>query len=126
MELVLRQLNGLKGPIRLPLLAPDAATSLLLVEKEINLTYIDLWKDGILTLMDRRINKFGSYPGYSPSNYGLGISIDLKTTLKDIQFEDLVKLLRRKGWHGFRTDGSLLMLLILAILFIWAMMPEDT
>jgi len=110
MKLVLQQLpSSLRGTARLKYLAPDAAGSLIKLEKETGgLIYTDLWRDPVSSLLARRTRKATQLPGYSAHNFGFGIDLDIKTILdeKKIRYEDLLHLLKKRGWVCHRRDGS--------------------
>ncbi len=111
MNLVLQQLStDLKGPARHKLLAPEAAVSLNVLEKDTDgkLIYTRLWNDATSTLMDKR-TRVGSYlPGYDPHNFGLALNLDIPAILDQmkISYEDLLYVMKRRGWFCHRRDGS--------------------
>jgi len=109
MKLVLKQLSKLRGSIRMPLLAPDAADALIELEKDTDgLVYADFWRDGISSLLAKRLNKSTHLPGYSSHNFGFGIDVDVKTVLaeKKILYEYLLHLMKKRGWYCRRRDGE--------------------
>lgn len=90
-------------------LAPDAAESLLKLEKDTGgLIYLDMWRDPVSSLVAKRTRRSSQIPGYSPHNYGLGFDIDLKRYLseKKIRYEDLLYFLKKRGWFCHRRDGD--------------------
>lgn len=94
----------------MPYLAPDAAASLLAIEKDTDgLVYTDMWRDPLSSLLNRRTKRTSQLPGYSPHNYGLAVDLDVKTILeeKKIRYEDLLRILRKRGWVCHRRDGLL-------------------
>lgn len=108
MKLVLQQLSSLRGEAREKLLAPDAAEAVLKLEKDTGgLVYADMWRDSVGSLMAKRTRKASQLPGYSSHNYGLGIDLAVKTILaeKQIRYEDLLYLLKKRGWVCHRRDG---------------------
>jgi hypothetical protein len=111
MNLVLQQLSpDLKGPARSKLLAPEAAVSLHVLEKDTDgkLIYVKLWNDATGTLMDRRTRVGNHLPGYDPHNYGLALNLDVPQILDQmkISYEDLLYVMKRRGWFCHRRDGS--------------------
>lgn len=107
MKLCLRQVRNVKGDVRRPFLAHDAAISLASIETDTDgLVYSDLWRDSVDSLLVRRL-KGSSSVGYSPHNYGLAVDLDVPTILdqKKIRYEDLLWLMKRRGWYCFRRDG---------------------
>lgn len=109
MKLALQQLpSTIRGAARMKFLAPDAATSLLQLEKDTGgLVYSDMWRDSVASLVTRRTRRSTLLPGYSSHNYGFGIDLDVKTILgeKKIRYEDLLYLLKKRGWVCHRRDG---------------------
>lgn len=92
----------------MPYLAPDAAASLIAIEKDTDgLVYTDMWRDPLSSLLNRRTKRTSQLPGYSPHNYGLAIDLDVKAILeeKKIRYEDLLRILRKRGWVCHRRDG---------------------
>jgi hypothetical protein len=90
-------------------LAPDAATSLLTLEKDTGgLVYKDMWRDSVDSLLATRTRKTSQSPGYSTHGYGLAFDLDLKTVLdeKKISYEDLLYILKKRGWLCHRRDGD--------------------
>jgi hypothetical protein len=110
MNLVLQQLSDdLKGPARSRFLAPEACAAFRLLEKDTDgLIYTDLWHDGTQSLLARRTRKTTNLPGYSPHNYGLALDLDLGQVLeqKKISYEDLLYVMKRRGWYSHRRDGK--------------------
>lgn len=107
MKLVLQQVS-VRGPARMKFLATDAAASLAALERDTGgLVYIDMWRDPVDSLVARRTRKTSQLPGYSTHSYGLAIDLDLKTILdeKKIRYEDLLYLLKKRGWYCHRRDG---------------------
>lgn len=110
MKIVLQQIPKVKGTVRRPFLAQDAAVSLAAVQVDTDgLIYTDMWRDGIDTLLAKtgKINKCHSV-GYSPHNFGISVNLDIPTILdqKKIRYEDIIWLMKRRGWYCFRRDGS--------------------
>lgn len=109
MKLVLRQLpRTIRGTSRLPFLAQDAADALVAIEKDTDgLIYTDMWRDPTMSLLSRRMKKTSQLPGYSPHNFGLAVDIDVKAILeeKKIRYEDLLRIMKKRGWICFRRDG---------------------
>lgn len=108
MKLVLHQVSGVKGNIRMPYLAPEAALALLALEKDTDgLVYTDMWRDPMASLLARRSRRFTQLPGYSTHNYGLAIDLDVKAILqqKKIRYEDLLRIMKKRGWYCHRKDG---------------------
>lgn len=111
MNLVLQQLSGdLKGSARHKLLAPEAAISLAVLEKDTDgrLVYTKFWHDAVCTLMDKRTRIGSHLPGYDPHNYGLALNLDVPVILEQmkITYEDLLYVMKRRGWFCHRRDGS--------------------
>jgi hypothetical protein len=110
MKIVLQQVSNVKGSVKRPLLAQDAALSLASIQTYTDgLIYTDMWRDGIDTLLTRtNRNKSGNSIGYSPHNFGISVDLDVPTILdqKKILYEDIIWLMKRKGWYCFRRDGS--------------------
>lgn len=109
MKLRLKQLSNLKGSAKLPLLDPEAADSLLSLERDTDgLIYLDIWRDGIASLVAKRMSRTSHLPSYSAHNYGLAIDIDVTSILnqKKIRYEDLLHLMKRRGWYCHRRDGD--------------------
>ncbi len=107
MKLVLQQIHNIKGNVRRPFLAQDAAVSLASLETDTDgLIYVDMWRDAVDSLLARRM-KGRSSVGYSPHNFGMAVDIDVQTILnqKKIKYEDLLWLMKRRGWYCFRRDG---------------------
>jgi hypothetical protein len=107
MKLVLQQIPKVRGDVRRPFLAPDAALSLASIEVDTDgLIYTEMWRDGVDSLLAKRM-KGSSLVGYSPHNFGLAIDIDVEKILdqKKIRYEDLLWLMKRRGWYCFRRDG---------------------
>lgn len=108
MKLSLQQVPKAKGNVRRPFLAQDAAMSLASVEIDTDgLSYSEMWRDSVDSLLAKRL-KGSSLVGYSPHNYGLSVDLDVTTILeqKKIRYEDLLWLMKRRGWYCFRRDGS--------------------
>jgi hypothetical protein len=109
MKLVLQQLpSTLRGTARMKLLAPDAAESLLKLEKDTGgLVYADMWRDAVSSLLAKRTRRATQIPGYSSHNYGMGLDLDVKTILseKKIRYEDLLHVMKKRGWYCHRRDG---------------------
>lgn len=110
MKLVLRQLPaGLQGSARLSYLAPDAAESLLTVEREMGgLVYNELWRDASGSLLAKRQRRDDRMPGYSAANYGLAVTLNLQEILdhRGISYDELVVALGRRFWFCYRRDGA--------------------
>lgn len=95
--------------MRLPYLAPDAAQALIAIEKDTDgLVYTDMWRDPTSSLLNRRTRKTSQLPGYSAHNFGLAVDLDVKTILdeKKIRYEDLLRIMQRRGWYCHRRDGQ--------------------
>lgn len=95
--------------MRLPYLAVDAAQALLAVEKDTDgLIYTDMWRDPTSSLLNRRLRRTSQLPGFSAHNYGLAVDLDVKAILeeKKIRYEDLLHLMKRRGWICHRRDGQ--------------------
>lgn len=94
----------------MPFLAPDAAAALMAVEKDLpGLAYEDMWRDPAASLLARRTNPNGQLPGYSTHNFGLAVDLDMKTILKEGKLrylEDIIKLMKKRGWYCHRRDGE--------------------
>ncbi len=108
MKLVLQQLI-VRGPARLPYLSLEAAASVRTLERDTGgLVYNDMWRDPIGCLLAKRVRRSSLSPGYTPHSYGLAIDLDLKTILdeKKIHYEDLLYLLKKRGWYCHRRDGQ--------------------
>lgn len=91
------------------LLAPDAALALVALEKDTGgLVYGDMWRDGMMNLLVRRSNRAVPLPGYCGHNYGIAIDLDIGTILeeKKILYEDLLHLMKKRGWVCLRRDGE--------------------
>ncbi len=110
MNLVLQQLpTTIKGKARAKLLAPDAALALLTLEKDSNgLIYTNLWHDATSSLLARRRRVGAHLPGYDPHGYGLALTLDGEAILEQtkISYEDLLYLMKRRGWYCYRKDGK--------------------
>ena len=109
MKLVLQQV-AVRGPVRLPYLAVDAAASLRAIEKDTGgLVYLDMWRDPVGCLLANRIRRSGLSPGYTPHSYGLAVDLDLKAVLdeKKIRYEDLLYVMKKRGWFCHRRDGQI-------------------
>lgn len=109
MKLVLHQVPAAKGTIRMPFLAPEAALSLVAIEKEVGkLTYSDMWRDATSSSLSRRIRINTPRPGYDPHNFGLSVDINTKITLEDrkLRYEDLLRIMKKRGWLCQRRDGE--------------------
>lgn len=109
MKLVLQQLPNVRGTPRASLLAPEAADSLVKLEKETGgLIYVDMWRDPVASLLAKRTRRSPSLPGYCGHNFGLGIDLDVTTYLeeKKIRYEDLLYLMKKRGWYCHRRDGD--------------------
>ena len=110
MKLILQQLPNVKftGEIRTPYLSQEAAFSLVLVERDTGgLTYIDMWRDAVSSLVRRRTNINIPLPGYDPHNYGISVTLDIKASLKPkkLSYGDLIKNLERHDWFCKRRDA---------------------
>lgn len=108
MKLLLHQLHNVKGDISRPFLAREAALSLATIEKDTDgLIYRDVWRDAVSSLLARRIRKTSQLPGYSAHNYGLAVDLNIEAILlqKKIQYEDLLWIMKRRGWYCHRRDG---------------------
>lgn len=109
MNLVLQQLPPtLRGSAKLKLLAPEAAASVLSLEKDIGLVYTSLWNDATATLLDKRTRIGTQLPGYDPHNFGVSMNLDVPAILdeKKISYQDLLYTLKRRGWLCHRRDGE--------------------
>lgn len=108
MKLQLSQLT-LRGSARMKLLAPDAAAALMALERDTSgLVYTDMWRDPTASLLARRTRRTSQLPGYSAHNFGFAVDLDVKTVLqeKKIRFEDLLHLLKKRGWYCHRRDND--------------------
>lgn len=108
MKILLKKIPNLKGDIRRPFLSHEAALAIQTIEKDTDgLIYKDMWRDAVATMAARRIRKSGQIPGYSPHNYGLSVDLDVEALLeqKKIRYEDLLWLMKKRGWYCFRRDG---------------------
>lgn len=106
MKLYLQQLS-VQGTARMKYLAPDAASALLDVEKDLGaLSYADMWRDAADSLIARRSRKGSQLPGYTPHGYGLAIDIDASQVLgeKKVRYADLTHYMEKHGWHCHRRD----------------------
>jgi hypothetical protein len=109
MKLLLHRLQNVKGDVSRPFLAREAALSLATIEKDTDgLIYRDMWRDAVSSLLARRMRKTSQLPGYSAHNYGLAVDLDVGAILaqKKILYEDLLWLMKRRGWYCFRRDGA--------------------
>ncbi len=108
MKLILQQLpSHIRCDSTNKLLAPSAAESLLRLEENTGgIYYKDMWRDAVSSLVARRIKQCAHLPGYSPHNYGIGITIDIDTTLaqKNINYQQLLSILKKEGWVCYRKD----------------------
>jgi hypothetical protein len=108
MKILLQQIAVL-GPAKKKYLAPSAAASLKLVEKESGgLVYSDVWQDSVAVLIASRISQNGPRPGYSSHQFGLGVDLDLTASLDrlKISYPELLKLLEKNFWYCYRRDGE--------------------
>jgi hypothetical protein len=108
-KLILQQITSFRGNVRMPFLAPEAAVAFKTLENDTGgLVYTDMWRDPTASLLAKRMKRITQVPGYSPHNYGIAIDIDLKTVLqeKKIRYEDLLFLLKKRGWVCYRRDGE--------------------
>jgi hypothetical protein len=108
MKLALQQL-AVRGPARMKYLAPDAAVALHAVERDTDgLIYFDMWRDPTASLLARRTRKGSQLPGYTTHGFGLAVDLDLLATLdeKKIRYEDLLYIMRKRGWYCHRRDGE--------------------
>ncbi len=108
MKIQLQQVS-VRGPARMKYLAPEAAASLAVLERDTSgLIYTDLWRDPVASLMARRKRSMCQVPGYSGHNYGIGACLDIQAILneKKISYEDLLYLLKKRGWFCYRRDGD--------------------
>lgn len=109
MKLMLQQLPNVKGEVRQPLLAPEAALALVAVEKDTDgLVYTDMWREPVASLLARRTRRGSQLPGYSSHNYGLAVDLNVKSILiqKKIRYEDLLWIMKKRGWFCHRRDGQ--------------------
>ena len=109
MKLELKQLTSFRGNVRMPFLAPEAATAFIILENDTGgLIYTDMWRDPTASLLAKRMKRVTQVPGYSLHNYGLAVDIDVKTYTneKKIRYEDLLYLLKKRGWVCHRRDGE--------------------
>jgi hypothetical protein len=67
-----------------------------------------MWQDPVSSLLARRTRRASQLPGYSAHNFGIGIDLDVKAILdeKKIRYEDLLYLLKKRGWICHRRDGD--------------------
>lgn len=92
----------------MPYLAPDAALALEALERDTDgLIYTDMWRDPTTSLLVRRLKRTSQLPGYSSHNYGLAVDLDVKAILseKKIRYEDLLRIMKKRGWICYRRDG---------------------
>lgn len=90
------------------MLSPEAADSLLSLESDTDgLVYTDMWMDATTSLLTRRTRPGFPSPGYSSHNFGMAVDLDISTILKDkmIRYEDLLHIMKKRGWVCFRRDG---------------------
>jgi hypothetical protein len=110
MNLTLQQLpEATRGKARAKLLAPEAAVALAALEKDTGgLLYHSLWHDAASTLLARRLRIGSHLPGYDPHGYGLALTLEGAAILesKKISYEDLLYLMKRRGWYCHRRDGK--------------------
>lgn len=107
MKLLLQKVMNVKGDARRPYLAVDAAISLESIEADTDgLLYSEIWRDAVDSLLAKRL-KDNALVGYSAHNYGLAVDLNVPTILKQkkILYEDLLWLMKRRGWYCFRRDG---------------------
>jgi len=107
MKLVLHQLS-VRGSVRSPYLSPEAALALLALEKDTGgLIYTDMWRDPMSSLLARRTRHNTQLPGYSTHNFGLSLDLNVKAILeqKKIRYEDLLRIMKKRGWYCYRRDG---------------------
>ncbi len=108
MKLVLQQVE-VRGTVRLPYLSIDAAASLRTLERDMSgLVYTDMWRDPVGCMLARRVRHSSLSPGYTAHSYGLAVDLDLKTILdeKKIRYEDLLYVMKKRGWFCHRRDGQ--------------------
>lgn len=108
MILSLQQLPGVRGPAKFKFLAPDAADALMKIEDDTGrLIYNHIWWDAVLSRYARHMRRGTQLPAYSTHNYGLGVDLDVPAILqeKKITYEDLVYVMRKRGWYAHRRDG---------------------
>lgn len=105
---------GGKVPARMLFLAPDAAKSLVEVERDCGgMVYTDVYRDAVGSRAARRakMRANGTSPvqraAFSPHNYGLAVDIDIDETLKKlkISYASLLAYLGKFGWHCHRRDA---------------------
>jgi hypothetical protein len=110
MNLILQQLSEpLRGNVRAKLLLPEAARALNTLQQDAGgLIYKDMWRCATSSLMAKRVHKGAHLPGYSSHNFGLAVSIDVEEILneKKITYEDLLYLMKKRGWYCHRRDGA--------------------
>jgi hypothetical protein len=99
---------GGKVPARFLYLAPDAAASLLDLDRKAGgLIYTDLFRDAHGQLIAHRAKPDSTQPvGWSAHGYGLSIDLDLSATqirLK-LTYVELVELMGSAGWCCHRRD----------------------
>lgn len=108
MKLSLQHIPNVKGNARRTFLAPDAAASLAVIQADTDgLIYSEMWRDSVDSLLVKRL-KGGPLVSYSAHNYGLAVDLDVEPILKQkkIKYEDLLWLMRRRGWYCSRRDES--------------------
>lgn len=91
------------------MLAPDAAASIIAVEKEIGpLRYTDMWRSAEVSLAARASKTGVQAPGFSAHNYGFSIDFDVEGNMKlhGWSYDKFRDLLNERGWYGHRMDGS--------------------
>lgn len=106
MKLSLLQIPNVKGDAKRTFLASDAAIALAAIQNDTDgLIYSEMWRDSVDSLLARRL-KGGPLVSYSAHNYGLAVNLNVKTILeqKKITYEDLLWLMKRRGWYCFRRD----------------------
>jgi peptidoglycan hydrolase-like protein with peptidoglycan-binding domain len=109
MEILLRSLpSTVNGPARMKYVAPEAYDSLMLLERDTGgLVYTNFWWDAVATLEACRLRKTCAGVGLSLHNYGLAFDIDLRwLDDKKVSYEDLLYLMKRRGWFSHRRDGD--------------------
>lgn len=109
MKLVFKQLpSTVLGPARMKYLAPDAAAALEALERDYgSFEYTDFYRDPISSLLARRTRKGTPLTGYSSHGYGFGLDINIKKIIekRQISYETLLYVMKKRGWYCHRRDG---------------------
>lgn len=115
MQIILSRVEGLRYyagrtvPASISQLHPDAAASILQLEKDTGgLVYTDLWRSAAMSYAARNAKKGVQPAGFSAHNYGFAIDFDVDGTmkLKHWAYADLLKCWGEHGWYCHRRDGG--------------------